>query len=228
MATIRGQGALSGLITISNAPARRVEQAPECHPKAEPAPTLMTRVVHFVALAAAVFGLLAACTSGASADSPSSPTSPVRAASSAATTPSPNPTKQAADAALAAYRGFRQAEVRAEAKADPKGSGLERYAFDKALDGVYSAVLYFRQQGIVVRGAPTLHPTVTSVTLGAPSRALITDCFDTSKWEAVYKATGKSAVAPGQARRTVVTAGVEVYRGQWMVRTVTNQRDRTC
>ena len=55
-------------------------------------------------------------------------------------------------------------------------------AFDKALDGVYSAVLYFRQQGLVVRGAPTLHPTVTSVTLGAPSRAVITDCFDTSKF----------------------------------------------
>ena len=187
----------------------------------------MTRAVNFAALAAAVLGLLAACTSGASADRTSSPTSPV-SASSSATTPSPDPTKQAADAALAAYRGFRQAEVRAEAKADPKGSGLERYAFDKALDGVYSAVLYFRQQGIVVRGTPTLNPTVTSVTLGAPSRALITDCFDTSKWEAVYKDTGKSAVAPGQARRTVVTAAVEVYRGQWMVRTVTNQRDRTC
>ena len=149
-------------------------------------------------------------------------------ASSAAATPSPDPTKQAADAALAAYRGFRQAEVRAEAKADPKGSGLERYAFDKALDGVYSAVLYFRQQGIVVRGTPTLNPTVTSVTVGAPSRALITDCFDTSKWEAVYKDTGKSAVAPDQPRRTVVTAAVEVYRGKWMVRTVTNQRDRSC
>lgn len=225
MATITGQGALTDVLTISNALETTVERARECHPEAEPLPTL-TRAVNFVALAA-VLGLLAGCTSGASADRGSSPTSPVRASSSAAT-PSPDPTKQAADAALAAYRGFRQAQVRAEAKADPKGSGLERYAFDKALDGVYSAVLYFRQQGIVVRGAPTLNPTVTSVTIRAPSRALITDCFDTSKWEAVYKDTGKSAVAPGQARRTVVTATVEVYRGQWMVRTVTNQRDRTC
>ena len=222
-----GLGARSDVVRISNALETPVGLACECQPEAEPAPTLMKSVVNFVALVAAVGGLLAACTSGASADRTSSPASPV-SASSSATSPSPDPTKQAADAALAAYRGFRQAEVRAEAKADPKGSGLERYAIDKALDGVYSLLLFYRQQGIVVRGAPTLSPTVTSVELGTPARAVITDCFDTSKWEAVYKATGKSAVAPGQARRTVVTATVEVYRGQWMVRTVTNQRDRTC
>lgn len=226
MATITGLGARSDVVTTSGALETPVELARECQPEAELPPRRTKSEVSLVALVAAAFGLLAACTSGASADRTSSAASPVSASS--ATTPSPDPTKQAADAALAAYRGFRQAEVRAEAKADPKGSGLERYAFDKALDGVYSAVLYFRQQGIVVRGAPTLNPTVTSVTLGAPSRAVITDCFDTSKWEAVYKATGKSAVASGQPRRTVVTAAVEVYRGQWMVRTVINQRDRTC
>jgi hypothetical protein len=227
MATITGLRSLSDVVTISNALETPVELAPQCQPEAEPAPTLMKSVVSFVALVAAVGGLLAACTSPASVDRPASPAPSVPVSPSDAT-PSPDPTKQAADAAIAAYRGFRQAEVRAEAKADPKGSGLERYAIDKALDGVYSLLLFYRQQGIVVRGAPTLSPTVTSVELGTPARAVITDCFDTSKWEAVYKATGKSAVAPGQARRTVVMAGVEVYRGRWMVRTVTNQRDRTC
>ena len=227
MAKITALGARSDVVRISNALETPVDLARECQPEAEPSPTLMKSVVNFVALVAGALGLLAACTSGASADRTSSPASPV-SPSSSATTPSPDPTKQAADAALAAYRGFRQAEVRAAAKADPKGSGLERYAIDKALDGVYSVLLFYRQQGIVVRGEPTLSPTVSSVTLGTPPRAVISDCFDTSKWEAVYKATGKSAVAPGQARRTVVTASVEVYRGRWMVRTLTNQRDRTC
>ena len=227
MATITGLGAQSDVLTISNALETPADLARECQPEAQPPPTLIKSVVNFVALVAAALGLLAGCTSPASVDRPSSPTPSVPVSPSDAT-PSPDPSKQAADAALAAYRGFRQAEVRAAAKADPKGSGLERYAIDKALDGVYSVLLFYRQQGIVVRGEPTLSPTVSSVTLGTPPRAVISDCFDTSKWEAVYKATGKSAVAPGQARRTVVTATVEVYRGQWMVRTVTNQRDRTC
>src|SRR4051812_7196036 len=126
METMTGQWALSDVVTISNASDTPVELAPECQREAGPSPTLMTRAVNLAALAAALLGLLGACTSGASADRTSSPTSPVRASSSSATTPSPNPTKQAADGALAAYRGFRRAEVRAEAKADPKGSGLER------------------------------------------------------------------------------------------------------
>jgi hypothetical protein len=179
------------------------------------------------AIAVVALGLLASCTSTSSGAAPPSSGSTASTPSSV-TSFSPNPTQQAGDAALAAYRGFRQAQVRAEANADAAGSGLERYAFDKALDGVYSAILFFRQQGIVVRGQPVLNPTVTSVTLGTTPRVAIQDCFDTSKWETVYKATGKSAVAPGQARRSVVTATVETYRGQWMVRTVTNQRDRTC
>jgi hypothetical protein len=161
-------------------------------------------------------------TSSGSSSSASSP------ALSPSFVPSPGPSAEAAEAALAAYRGFRKAEVKAGASGHVKGSGLEKYAFDKALTGAESMVLTFSVQGIVLRGEPVLHPQVSNVDLTGHPRVQITDCFDTTQWEAVYANTGESAVAPGQARRTVVDATAEIHEKRWKIRVVTNHRDRTC
>ena len=111
---------------------------------------------------------------------------------------------------------------------DLKASGLSTYAADKAFTDVGATLLLFQQQGLVMKGQPQSAPSVESVTLGATPTAVVTDCFDTSAWEAVHAATGESAVAPGQARRTWVRATLSVYAGRWVVRTVTNEKDRTC
>jgi hypothetical protein len=142
--------------------------------------------------------------------------------------PSPGPSAQAAQAALAAYRGFRAAQVKAGATGHVKGSGVEQYAFDNALSGVEADILLFQQQGIVMRGQPLLSPRVIAVDLsGAPAVTLV-DCVDVSHWIPVFAKTGKSAVASGQASRTVVDVAVGVSDSRWKVRSLVDHRDRTC
>ncbi len=156
-------------------------------------------------------------------------TSVVTASTSLSTASATDPSAKAARAALAAYRGFRAAQVKAEASGIMEGSGLQNYAFDNAEAYVGGAILLFRHEGVVMRGRPVLHPHVEDVNLtSSPSTVSIQDCFDTSAWEAVFADSGKSAVAPNQARRIVVDALVEVHGGRWKVRNITNHRDRTC
>lgn len=178
----------------------------------------------------AVLGLFAlaltGCTSSTTTAGSSAP--PISVSPTASSSPTPDPTASASDAALAAYRGYRAAQVKALATLDLNASGLSKFAVDKAITDVGATLLLFQQQGLVMKGQPRLTPSVASVTLGSLPTAVVTDCFDTTNWEAVHSSTGQSAVAPGQARRTWVRATLTVYDGRWVVRTVTNEKDRTC
>ena len=171
---------------------------------------------------------LAGCTSSADTGGTPSASSTTSSSGTTSSTPTPDPSASASDAALAAYRGYRAAQVKALTTLDLKASGLSTYAADKAFTDVGATLLLFQQQGLVMKGQPQSAPSVESVTLGATPTAVVTDCFDTSGWEAVHAATGESAVAPGQARRTWVRATLSVYAGRCVVRTVTNEKDRTC
>jgi hypothetical protein len=134
-----------------------------------------------------------------------------------------------AAAALAAYRGFWQAQV--QAQADPTREvppALRTFAVDKALANVEAAVLLYRQQGIEVRGEPALSPEVTSLSLGATPVVAIRDCVDSSRWTPVFVATGRSALAPSQPSRVVVESTATTHAGRWVIRTSTAHRDRTC
>ena len=149
-------------------------------------------------------------------------------------TPSPSPTAspdasaEAGAAALAAYRGFRQAQVAAEAIANAHSPDLAKYAGDKALAQERANLLQLARAGIVVTGEPILTPAVASVALGASPEVTITDCVDTSGWKPIYKATGKSAAAPGQVARVLATALARPYANGWLIEELTTDRSRPC
>lgn len=157
------------------------------------------------------------------------PTTP--ASSTAPTTPGPTADPQAAVKAdvLAAYRGFWTAANAAERRPNRAPDALRRYASDKALAGALATVALYRQQGIVVRGQPVHDPDVVNLSLGTdPATALIRDCVDLTGVEAIYRETGKSALAPNQSRRHVATATTAMVNGQWVVREVAADRTTAC
>lgn len=171
--------------------------------------------------------LTAACTDAAS--TPRGSDSRPAATSTSTSTPSPDPTDRARSAVLTAYRAYWAAQVKAHAVPDGNAvAELSKYSVDQALADVQATVLLFRQRGIVVRGQPVLRPTVTSVSLTGTPSAAITDCVDSTHWTPVFKATGKSALAPGQAARVVMESTAIVYDGHWAIRTSVAQRSRTC
>lgn len=143
-------------------------------------------------------------------------------------TPTPDSTALATAGAMAAYRGFRHAQVAAEAVANAHSPDLAKYAGDAALAQERANLLQLAHAGIVVKGAPVLSPKVTNVALGAARAVTITDCLDVSDWQPVYKATGKSAAAPGQPTRVLATAVARPYGDGWLIQQLTTDRSRPC
>jgi len=173
---------------------------------------------------AALLGLLAASSCSGSSQPSSHPSSTPSVAPSS----SSDASAAAAAAALAAYRGFRRAQVAAEAVANAHSLELSKYAGDKALAQERANLLQLAQAGIVLRGAPILQPQVAAVSLGAAPVVTITDCMDTSGWKPIYKASGKSAAAPGQPSRVLATALARPYGQGWLVVELTTDRSRPC
>ena len=86
-----------------------------------------------------------------------------------------------------------------------------------------------RSDGVHVPGAPALAPAVSNVVIAAGSpTAKVTDCVDVTSWQAVFTATGASAVAPDQYQHVVAVATAIVYDGHWVLNSYQVQRDRTC
>jgi hypothetical protein len=178
---------------------------------------------------AALIGAIAlvGCTAGQQDPLPTSTSPDTRpSASSAAPTGSTTPTETAA--ALAAYEGYWAAQIASQA--DPtrrQDANLARYAAGEALAGAQSTLLLFRQNGVAMRGEPVLSPSVSGASPGG-TEVEVVDCVDSTNWKPVYVATGKSALAPGQALRLLVVSRVELSDGRWVVTSSVTQRDRTC
>ena len=176
---------------------------------------------------ATVVGVLAVSSCSGSSQPPSSlPSSSPTPSQSA--TPSPDASAVAGSAALEAYRGFRRAQVAAEAIANAHNPDLAKYAGDKALAQERANLLQLAKAGIVVTGQPILKPEITSVSLGVAPVVAITDCVDTSRWTPIYKATGKSAAAPNQPSRVLATALARPYGKGWIITELTTERSRPC
>ena len=127
---------------------------------------------------------------------------------------------------LAVYDGYRNANVRAAATADHQSKELGRYVGEPLLGQLVNNLYVMSQNGIVSRGRPTWSPKVTMLRLNAsPPTAEIVDCFDTTNWNAVFKATGKSAAAPGQTKRFKVSAVAKQVGGRWYI--VESRAERT-
>lgn len=169
-------------------------------------------------------GLLVVAAAGCS-DSSTRQAIPPSPTSSGTAPPTADPSALASAGALAAYRGFRRVQVAAEAVANAHDAVLARYAGDKALAQERTNLLQLARAGIVVRGAPVLHPVVGRASAQAVT---ITDCVDTARWQPVYKATGRSAAAPGQAAKVLATALARPYGKGWLIVELTTERSRPC
>jgi hypothetical protein len=106
---------------------------------------------------------------------------------------------------------------------------LRRYATDKALASINSSLFAYEQAGVVFRGRPSSTLRVTGVDMSSkPPTATVTECLDTSGWQAVYKATGKPAARAGQVRRYTVVHTLQKYPGGWIDVAFTADKGHPC
>lgn len=192
----------------------------------------MIRRVQYGAGAALVLLLaLSACSPSADPEpGPSTPSPPPVTSTSPPMTPpaSPDPTASASAGVLKAYLGFQHAVADAQRTANAHSKKLEKYGADKALAQARGFLIQLERNGVVLRGEPRFDPTVTRVELGEQRAGWIRDCIDGTNWKPIYKATGKSALAPGQHPRVPAVAQVGWNGDRWVVRTLDVDRSATC
>jgi hypothetical protein len=146
------------------------------------------------------------------------------------TTPSSEPSGEAPTKALAAYVGYWEAYVTAAANPGNPAPDLAKFVADPLLTQLRLNLRQYRDNDIVHKGRPTWTPRATEVnTTAAPYTVVIEDCFDSAGWEPVFASTGKSAAAPGQATRYVITSTVKSFEVHgWLVVESRADRSRSC
>jgi hypothetical protein len=181
-----------------------------------------------VALFALLLAFVAACTGRDATHSPTA--TPLTNAAS----PTPTVDASVADAStriLAAYRGYDTAYQAAAAVPNPQDTALLRYIGDPLLTQVRQDLRLLKANGLVRRGTPKINATVATVQLTAtPPVATIQDCYDVSDVHVINKATGRSADAPGQATRYLVTSQAKLFGGStgWLIVQSNADRNSTC
>jgi hypothetical protein len=155
---------------------------------------------------------LTACSATATSGAPGT-----TVASGTTGTPSP------ADAALAAYRGMWADLVSAARTSDYQSRALSQHATGTVLTLFVQGLARDQLHGIVTRGQPVLHPTVTS---SSTDRATVTDCFDDTHW-LEYKTSGGLAKNTPGGRRTT-TATLIRMSGVWKVDQLSVGKVGTC
>jgi hypothetical protein len=176
--------------------------------------------------AIALTGCLAAAGCGASptsrpAPAPSASLSPSAADSTAATG---DPRTQILDA----YTGLWHAYAIAARTADYQTGALSQYAAGDALMILTRSLYDNHQHGVVVRGAPVLHPRVTGMTpAGNPDSSSVTDCADDSRWRE-YTTSGKPASGGAPAGRHRIYAQLRLFGSAWKVTNLVVEKAGTC
>jgi hypothetical protein len=176
-----------------------------------------SRTLIGVCCAAVVAAGVSSCSSSGSGDSPSTP------ATSAAASASPSASGEQA-AVLGVWQGYVKTLAAMYNQAVPL-SAWNNYAALSAAQQATSDVATYRQQGIIVPGAPK----VSAVQLGtvessaSPPTASLTACWDTRGFQPVYRSSGKSALAPGEspAPPHIADVGFQKFSYGWRVTTFT-------
>ncbi|MFG2651248.1 hypothetical protein [Streptomyces sp. NPDC048436] len=117
-------------------------------------------------------------------------------------------------------------QVKAYAKADTKGTDLNKYATANAVARAESDVMGLKAKGIVAVGEPTHDSEVQSIELDRKvPRAKLRDCMDTTYWTYEYRKTGKALPLPKKrVKRYFVTVKAERWGKKWMILDVSPQR----
>ncbi|MHB8438558.1 MAG: hypothetical protein ACYDD4_05270 [Acidimicrobiales bacterium] len=165
--------------------------------------------------------LLAGCGSGtpsAASHHPTTTTSP---------TAGPSPSQKAASAALAAYRAMWADVTIASRTADYQSLLLPQHAAGQALSTFVRNLYTFQHEGLVIKGAPLVHPQVVSMSPTTdPTAVAIVDCFNDTNWLDYKASGGLQNNVPGGHRR--VTAALENMGGIWKVTQITVGAEGTC
>ncbi|WP_332010473.1 hypothetical protein OH736_45940 (plasmid) [Streptomyces sp. NBC_01650] len=173
--------------------------------------------------------LLAGCGGGDDSAKPSA--APPVASTPAPATSSADPQTAEKTAVLAAFDAMWTERTKAYAKADAKGTRLEKYATLDALGRVRNDLARMKAAGTVVRGESRQeNATVTALDLTSKTpKATITTCVDLSSYE--QYSTQKKAVIPlptNQPLRYAAGATLEKWPNGWMVTTYTPEGGRPC
>jgi hypothetical protein len=173
--------------------------------------------------AAALLTCLAALASACS--SAGEPTTAATTAIPAAGTPAPSAsTSSPAAEALAAYAAMWKDVAEADNTADYQAAYLGDHLAGQALLTITDNMAVEKSEGIVVHGAPVLHPVVTYASV---STVAISDCMADQAWLEYRAATGKLLDdIPGGFRAT--TATVTDQNGIWKVTQINTGADGTC
>jgi len=183
-------------------------------------PTRISRPLAAALLTGAVAAIVSACGSAGSNSAPAS-SATARPATAGAF---PSPSASAAAAALAAYAAMWKHVAEAGTTDDYQASYLSNYLSGQALLTITDNLSADKNQGIVGRGAPALHPVVTSATA---STVEITDCLSDQAWLEVRASTGALVNdVPGGFRST--TATVTDENGIWKVTQLNTGAEGTC
>lgn len=185
---------------------------------------------HACVLIAAGILTMTACgeSNDQSDDRPSADASATPSQSSTAT-PSPSkPDDPDEAAALKRYRESWEAQIKAFAQADSKGTDLKKNTSLHALAVIESDLMSMKEMGQVTKGRPVIKPKVTSMKKkdGIPV-ATITDCVDVSGWKLIDKKTQKEIALPSERlTRFESTSKVEDWGEHgWMVTKVTEEAE---
>jgi hypothetical protein len=162
---------------------------------------------------------VAACSSGKdTGPEPVAPSTGPAAPSRLTASPSPtSPADLAGQRAVAAYDGLWHAIAEASHTSNWRSADLARYSSGSALQVASGGLYADHYNGLVSRGAPVLHPKVTSVSpTQAPTTVMLFDCADSANWLR-YRTAGPSFTDDPGGRRAV-TSEVRLHQdGSWKV-----------
>lgn len=148
------------------------------------------------------------------------------------TLPAPTSAPSAADrgaAALAAYRGMWQDFAQAGTTSDWRSPGLGQHATGVALTNMSRALYADHLNGFVTKGEPQFDPHVQSLEppSGEPTKVIVGDCADSTKWLKYYVGSGK-LVGGGGGRRRITGIVEKQSNGSWKVSDYAVQDLGTC
>lgn len=181
-----------------------------------------------LALALTLTGCGSSDDDGAKAQASTPPTTTTVAPAPA--TPSADPETIEKQAVLAAYGSMWAEQMKAYAKADAKGTDLQKYTSLDALGQFRIDLARMKKAGTIGTGELGHTAEVTMLnTTGKVPKATIQDCLDLTGWKAVRVKTGEPIPLPSnQPRRYIATATAEKWPNGWMILTYTPDGTRTC
>lgn len=181
----------------------------------------IAKALRVMTLAGCLAAMAAGC--GASPASHPQPSPSVTPSAPGSTAAPGDPRAQILDA----YAGMWHAYTAAARTADYQPGALSRYAAGDALMILTRSLYDDHQHGVVLRGAPALHPRVTGMPPAAdPVSSSVTDCADDSRW-LQYTTSGKPASGAPVGRHRI-HAQLRLFGPAWKVTSLVVEKAGTC